>query len=384
MRVDKLPLDTATDVAALYGKKPFKEVITGMHNNPKLMPKESRTYQIYTVNSFFDLVNVVKKKYLEAFNKVNEEGSIISSEEYMDLHSIRYLLTENNELLFAEEGSQPAHWLMTGQTEKASNSRCRCAGNLRFNDDFTQIEFINNKSGDFKPEDVLLRKLLAVIVVLAEKNLIPLQDSLEIEHRKTFTNYMVSFDVLRQYVYQVFDAGQLEAFVWVNQNALHREVRYQPKQMEIQRTAPLAAKSCRGRLDLSDEAIQKLDSEQPIPRDVKSCRSRLDLSERSIERFVLPKEPKSLLSFQGALFSNSFEDYANFDEKANSFPKETSNNSSHSLSSPHKRKRNAVEPMVVAEVSNAGNQVREGFIPKRIKFSEEENKEEFSSTVTFS
>lgn len=53
-------LNSAAELAALYTKVPMKEVIIGMHNNGKMMPKSERTYQIHTINSLPDLVKTLK------------------------------------------------------------------------------------------------------------------------------------------------------------------------------------------------------------------------------------------------------------------------------------------------------------------------------------
>ncbi len=230
-----------SELALLYSDNPLKTVITAIYNTKDRMPKSARTYSIFTVNSLPKLIDVVREKYHAAIEKADEENEILSDDHLQTLRSIRYLLTKKYELLFAEEGREPAHHTMTGQTQKPDSAPCRCAGNLFFNEDFTQIALVNNKSGDFRPQAVLLKNVLAVLVVLHKhkkdehkKGPISLEETFQIKHQETRTTYTVSISVLDEFIQKTFNQEQLQQFVEVNVEAEKREVHYQPRQAPTQ------------------------------------------------------------------------------------------------------------------------------------------------------
>ncbi|MDP3269973.1 MAG: hypothetical protein Q8M40_13125 [Legionella sp.] len=117
----------------------------------------TRNFNIYSINDVKKLFNE-KIKNIEAGKK--------------DDTYFRYLLSENGQARFAREHNKqfasPAHFQMTGRTQK--DAACITAGNLFFNEDFTQLLAINNKSGDFRPSFDSL-KWFVIMLVLNEDHL---------------------------------------------------------------------------------------------------------------------------------------------------------------------------------------------------------------------
>jgi len=97
--------------------------------------KSEHSPPIYNFDSLSTLIEVLKSLVLDEMEPECKT-------------SIRYIVKTNGNMLFAQEGrpgrSIPAHRQMSWD--------CLAAGNIFFNDDFTEIIAINNQSGDFKPQ----------------------------------------------------------------------------------------------------------------------------------------------------------------------------------------------------------------------------------------
>ncbi len=91
-------------------------------------------------------------------------------EKSIPIRTIRYLVDSSKNIWFAEEGAPskttPAHCRMTGNPP--AQSICIAAGNIGFSDDFTQINMVNNKSGDFKPNFDSVKWPLAILAANQE------------------------------------------------------------------------------------------------------------------------------------------------------------------------------------------------------------------------
>jgi len=126
-------------------------------NDNKRKSAVNRNFNIYSINDVKELFDE-KIKNIEAGKK--------------DDTYFRYLLSENGQARFAREHNKqfasPAHYQMTGKTQK--DAACITAGNLFFNEDFTQLLAINNKSGDFRPSFDSI-KWFVIMLVLNEANL---------------------------------------------------------------------------------------------------------------------------------------------------------------------------------------------------------------------
>lgn len=93
-------------------------------------------YTIHTIQTFHTIVDDFFK------NHSNKEKC-----------KVRFLISNNYELLFAPEGTPnstvPAHYQMTG-AQLQSNASCITAGNFKINKN-KEIVLVNHKSGDFRP-----------------------------------------------------------------------------------------------------------------------------------------------------------------------------------------------------------------------------------------
>lgn len=81
---------------------------------------------------------------------------------------LRYLVDTSGTAWFARETRDnepkaPAHYKMTG--ERSNAARCKTAGNIFFNEDYSVLLKINHKSGDFRPSFESIKWLLAILVV---------------------------------------------------------------------------------------------------------------------------------------------------------------------------------------------------------------------------
>ncbi|GGI89427.1 hypothetical protein [Legionella impletisoli] len=158
------------------------------------------TLQIYPLAQLHELLTVLKGK---------------TQDDDEDDYKIRYLLDTKFNLWFGLEGfpgsEVPAHYQMTG--EKREEATCFAAGNIQFSRDFTTIEAINNKSGDFQPPFQSIQWALAVLIHNLElsSTTIRLADELCIESAAPIVQHRFTLDDVRQWVRLSF-SEKLEAF----------------------------------------------------------------------------------------------------------------------------------------------------------------------------
>ena len=103
--------------------------------------------------------------------------------------SIRYIVKTNGDMLFAREGRPgrliAAHRQMSGS--------CLAAGNIFFNDDFTEIIAVNNQSGDFTPQP---HSIIWPLKILLKSSLAFSQD----------------------FTLRIYNADQIHSMKWTEQN----------------------------------------------------------------------------------------------------------------------------------------------------------------------
>ena len=227
-----IDIKSVEELSELYKAQPEKPTIIAMHNNVKMMPKTVKHYSIYTATSLDKLTDEIKPESTDETDETDEIEWALMDE--TDKNPIRYML-HNDILLFAEEGFQPAHFVMNG-AQKPTESSCSVAGNLFFNEKYSCITKINNKSGDFEPADARLKSVLGIIVKLSQaKKLPPLKDPVIINHQRSRKHYSVPVSILEAYVNSdAYDQTILTAQVQSNKSAKKRTVTYTPEKLSLQ------------------------------------------------------------------------------------------------------------------------------------------------------
>ncbi|MFY7697461.1 MAG: hypothetical protein ACOVQX_01350 [Legionella sp.] len=165
-------------------------------------------------------------KQLEALIDVLSKMDDDEDDDYK--FSIRYLVTEDKQLLLAREGKEgkyiPAH--------KTIRNRCLAAGNLYFSRDFKKIIKINHQSGDFQPSIESLLWPLAILYFMQaplEKNLIIELNKKSINHTIMSTELIVSDIVLKKLLPHELATTVIEA----NQATAIEENNYNPQKNRL-------------------------------------------------------------------------------------------------------------------------------------------------------
>jgi hypothetical protein len=129
------------DLVALFASQTVYLPALRAPGSPKRKPKIELEKKIYSLDSLPILINLLRQI---------QDDDFISDHKY----SIRYLVDPSGEIWFAREGKAGTQ-IMTHceiiPAHKEIFPECIAAGNLFFNEDFTEITAINNSSGDFLP-----------------------------------------------------------------------------------------------------------------------------------------------------------------------------------------------------------------------------------------
>lgn len=206
-------------------------------------------YTIYTTNSFdklLDYISLNRKRKNDNFTKV------------------RYTLSTNYEILFAEEGTHsdkiPAHFSMTGNPR--ASATCYTAGNIIF-DSERRIVDISNKSGDWEPTfDTLFWQIAALVA-----NEYSFADKVIIRKKspRNFANYQVSSQDLIQFVLKNVSKEQLALMKERNVNLDMHQTRY-----DYVEQLP----SCESHNEKADSSIDDLLTDKVLQAAVKTLRRR--------------------------------------------------------------------------------------------------------------
>ena len=154
--VEVMPIPTLKD---LLTNPPEYTVYEPRHRDPKT-PRKSYKHSIYPLLALPELIQVLRH--------------LPDSYDYEEKYSIRYLVTEEMEILLALEGSPsrviPAH--------EEIRSQCIAAGNFFFTQKYDAIYKINHQSGDFRPQASCLCWPIAILTFC---NTFPLTNDLCID-----------------------------------------------------------------------------------------------------------------------------------------------------------------------------------------------------------
>lgn len=230
--VPNRPPLTVGDLLEMFPPSAERPVINAVGSRMRRMPNR-REYLIHAVQSLGQFIDNIQNEYIMKKIKKESRNERLSEDKNRLLHTIRYILTENDELLFAKEGVEPPHFIMPKSASSANGARCRCAGNLIFNEDFSKIVMVNNSSGDFEPPPESLKDVLLVLWVLHEKNLIVLDDFLEMKlyskSQQHGVSYEISLQTLGEFVSRLYSLEERNNFLTVNRGARARTVVFDPQ-----------------------------------------------------------------------------------------------------------------------------------------------------------
>lgn len=178
---------------------------------------------------------------------------------------LRYIVQEGN-AWFAKEGTDFAHYRMTGALAK--DSSCMAAGNLFFSKDFKELIAINHESGDFEPQSQSMKWLL-IILFINKKNLhFNFLDSLKIKCRQPSHTYTFSINEIEQWVKNI---NPKICAPFLNQPQMSKIVDYSKISSETK-----ARQSRLGYTKDPELAQQLFASDNPIPSSVPANTSNHD------------------------------------------------------------------------------------------------------------
>lgn len=151
--------------------------------------------------------------------------------------TLRFLLNEHLELLFAEDGdptqTRPPHWRMTN-APKITDSVCASAGNINLNEK-NQIIHISNKSGGFHPLYDSLQWVIGVIVAYG----LEFADNVTVTNMSPegkIQNLNITSQQLKDLISDLFSSEELTRFKQTNSNLPTRYYKYvDPNKPLVQR-----------------------------------------------------------------------------------------------------------------------------------------------------
>jgi hypothetical protein len=153
-------------------------------------PESHEPYTIYSMDSIQALKMLVEQQYQE-----KKKSNVWEDElDEMDARTIRYLLDGSKILWFALEGVPLRSNNIPPHSKMSPVESCLCSGNIMFDDTFTHVVRVNNKSGDFQPDDYRLYWALQAMVACS----IPFAETLEVEHLRVKHHYEIKHDVLNE------------------------------------------------------------------------------------------------------------------------------------------------------------------------------------------
>lgn len=143
--------------------------------------------EFFYITTIRDIVNENQYHIVPAYNLkqlLQDDKCMTKQYDGKTYKVLRFLLKTNGELVFAHEGAPggivPSHWQMT-QEEDYLSAACLTAGNAFFNEDGV-LQFIDHKSGDFRPSFESLQFMLPELI----KNAVVMANFLEIRQLDSF------------------------------------------------------------------------------------------------------------------------------------------------------------------------------------------------------
>ncbi len=141
--------------------------------------------------------------------------------------TLRFLLNEHLELLFAEDGdptqTRPPHWRMTN-APKITDSVCASAGNVTLNEK-NQIIHISNKSGGFHPLYDSLQWVIGIIVAYG----LEFADNVtvtKLSPEGNLQNFAITSQQLKDLINGLFSTEELRKFKQTNSGLPTRDYQY--------------------------------------------------------------------------------------------------------------------------------------------------------------
>ena len=215
-----------------------KDAVVEIKNILALFPVENNINQQRAKEGLFRASNHRVKAKVEnnesyKLSGLKDLANLISHQnEISDKKALRFLLTKNDELLFAREGRPvpsviPAHWNMSGMSH--NSACCKSAGNIYFNQNM-KIDKINHKSGDFVPSFDSLKSVLAILVKL-DITFDMLTDNIQINELDSSggakTSYKVSKKLLKEQITQIIDVADIRKLIQKNKDSASHTVSYE-------------------------------------------------------------------------------------------------------------------------------------------------------------
>jgi hypothetical protein len=176
------------------------------NNFKKITRNES--YTIDTINTVGELIKKLWHADIENSQLNISCDSFTSTDSSGDAKKkLRFLVTDDTigySLWFAAEGSGPAHYQMTGDSN--SCAQCIAAGNIILTSDCKTLVYLNNKSGDFRPEFDTLRVVIWLLWLHRDKLPFSLPDSLTVGNsgiRGGISEFVLSQDEITTWVNKI-------------------------------------------------------------------------------------------------------------------------------------------------------------------------------------